>query len=61
MSFLPPEELEYRRALMKAAANGDKTAQLKLRVEYHVVVYGPGHRDNPDGRQPTAQEQNSPE
>jgi hypothetical protein len=38
------EEMEYRRSLFKAAANGDLRAQEELEREYHVRVR---HKNNP--------------
>ena len=37
-------ELENRRSLLQAAANGSVPAQLKLAEEYHVRVYSASER-----------------
>ena len=43
-SFIPDQELEERRSLLKAAATGNVFAQLKLDEEYHVRVYSASER-----------------
>jgi len=41
---IPQEELEYRRSLLRAAANGDVHAQEELEHEFHAHVYSPSER-----------------
>jgi len=41
---IPEEELEYRRSLLRAAANGDVRAQEELEHEFHAHVYSPSER-----------------
>ncbi len=38
-SFMPDPELEERRSLLQAAADGSVSARLKLEEEYHVRLY----------------------
>jgi hypothetical protein len=38
-SFMPDPELEERRSLLQAAAEGSVPARLKLEQEYHVRLY----------------------
>lgn len=38
-SFMPDPELEERRSLLQAAAEGSVPARLKLEEEYHVRLY----------------------
>ena len=45
--FLRDEELEYRRSLFKAAANGDICAQQELEREYRVWVFSKQRKNNP--------------
>jgi len=40
-------EVEYRRSLFKAAANGDVLAQQELEREYHVWVFPKQRKNNP--------------
>jgi hypothetical protein len=44
MNSLQNEEMEYRRALFKAAGSGDLRAQQELEREYHVRVRGQNER-----------------
>ena len=41
---IPQEELEYRRSLLRAAANGDVHAQEELEHEFHAHVSSPSER-----------------
>lgn len=43
-SFMPEQELEYRRSLLRAAARGNTRAQKELEEEYHVRVYSTSER-----------------
>lgn len=43
-SFMPEQELEYRRSLLRAAARGNACAQKELEEEYHVRVYSTSER-----------------
>lgn len=45
--FLRDEELEYRRSLFKAAANGDICAQQELERKYRVWVFSKQRKNNP--------------
>lgn len=38
-SFMPDPEIEDRRSLLKAAAQGSISAKIQLQEEYHVRVY----------------------
>ena len=41
------EELDYRRLLLRAAANGDLVAQQVLEHEYHAWVFPKQRKNNP--------------
>jgi len=47
LHFLRDEELEYRRSLFKAAANGDICAQQELEREYRVWVFSRQRKNDP--------------
>ena len=44
------EEMEHRRILLMAAANGDVLAQQELEREYHVRVYAPSRQRRNNSR-----------
>jgi len=55
------KEMEYRRSLLKAAANGDLRAQDELEREYHVRVRhenNPRHKNSPHDSAPRKKNKN---